>query len=175
MELLFKILTCGLVAAAVNAEFPPCEICENGGAVGNPDTVIPQGFGNVLVQDMTCAEVQQMGADGVFNVLQCILLEQAGISDSCGCGEVSSPLEPAPMAPPTAPPVSPIAPEPVPVNPPTVNPVESTEAPASATTESPVGVPEEPATEAPAPAATEPPAAATLPTGTQSGSEPMLV
>lgn len=160
MKFLFKIIICGLVAAAVNAQFPPCEICENGGSVGNPDTVLPEGFGIVLVQDMTCAEVQQMGEDGVFNVIQCGLLQQAGISDSCGCGEVSSPVTPAPITPPTPPPLVPVVPVPLP----TVPPVEATEAPMSIA-----------ATEPPTPATTEPPAAAILPTGTKFRSEPMLV
>ena len=175
MDFLCKLITCCLLAVVVKAQLPPCEICDDGGAVGNPDTVIPQGFVNVLVQDMTCAEVQQMGADGVFNVIQCVLLQQSDISDSCGCGGVSLPVTPPPITSPTAPPVAPVVPEPVPTAPP----VETTEAPAPAATETPVEATEAPmsiaATAAPTPAATETPAAAILPTGTKFRSLPMLV
>ena len=116
MKAIFSLLVWSLISGAVYAQFPPCNICEEDGTVGNPDTVIPKGFANVLVQDMTCAEVQQMGADGVFNVLQCILLGQAGIVDSCGCGVVSTPVTPAPGTtepPPSVPSLAPVAPVPI--------------------------------------------------------------
>jgi len=154
MKFLFNVFALILVLGAVNAQYPTCNICNDGEAITKPDAILPQGFAGFLAEDMTCAETQQMATDGGFNIIQCNLFSFADISSNCGCDEVSTPVTPAPVttAAPTDSPVlttaaptdSPIAvptetptEAPVSTNVPTSAPVDDTDAP----TEAPVSVP----------------------------------
>jgi len=98
------------MVGAVNAQFPPCNICDDGEVIGSPDAILQAGLAGFLPEEITCGEV-----DGTeeFNIIQCNLLRLSGADATCNCeaaGQtpVATPTEPAPVEPaPTPAPVTP--------------------------------------------------------------------
>lgn len=148
MKLLLDVFALSLLLGVANAQFPPCDICDDGEVITENGAILPEGFAGFLAEDMTCAQAQQMATDGGFNIIQCNLLSFAEIASACGCGETSTPVTPAPVTPaPTGPPVTTTAAPTDPPLPPTKSPTEtpiSTEAPTTTpfeATEAPATVP----------------------------------
>ena len=159
-----------------NAQIFPdggCSICPASlPVVGSPDVVLPAGSAaGVVMDDLTCAEVEAMAQAGSFTSAQCVLLRVSSIPNDCGCeaspdaptlAPVEAPVE-APVATPTEMPVS--APIEAPVAAPTDTPVA---VPVAVPTDTPVGVPVAVPTDAPVEAPVDAPTPAAGSTVTES-------
>jgi len=103
MNFLHKAFALGMMVGAVSAQWPPCNICDDGEVIGNPDAILLAGLAGILPEDTTCAELD--GSEE-FNVIQCNLIKipaPGGAVETCNCKAAVQ----TPVATPTGPPPSP--------------------------------------------------------------------